>query len=89
VAAKQREVSAEAHPVYHRSEMAARRQPSGSGAGAPPPYSSPARRKSCALIATLTVLADMSTAPTAGERTNPHGARSRAASGIAITNLMG
>jgi len=42
-----------------------------------------ARRSSCALIATITVLADIKTAPTAGESTNPHGARRPAASGMA------
>ena len=41
------------------------------------------RRSSCALIATMIVLSDMSTAPTAGERTIPHGARTPAASGMA------
>ena len=41
------------------------------------------RRSSCALTATMIVLSDMSTAPTAGERTIPHGASTPAASGIA------
>jgi hypothetical protein len=41
------------------------------------------RRKSCALIATITVLADMSTEPIDGDRTNPYAARTPAASGIA------
>lgn len=41
------------------------------------------RFKSCALIATTTVLADMSTAPTAGVSRMPHGASTPAASGIA------
>ena len=65
------------------------------GAGAPvlaifvsaapsvPASHSLARRSSCALIATMIVLSDMSTAPTAGERTIPHGARTPAASGMA------
>lgn len=38
------------------------------------PDHSRARRNSCALMATITVLADMSTAPIAGESTNPLGA---------------
>jgi len=42
-----------------------------------------ARRSSCALIATTTVLPDMRTAPIAGDRTTPHGARTPAASGMA------
>ena len=42
-----------------------------------------ALRRSCALIATITVLADINTAPTAGESTKPSGARTPAASGMA------
>ena len=42
-----------------------------------------ARRSSCALAATMIVLADMRTAPTAGDRRMPHGASTPAASGIA------
>ena len=42
-----------------------------------------ARRRSCALIATITVLSDMSTAPTAGDSTMPREASMPAASGIA------
>ncbi len=42
-----------------------------------------ARRSSCALIATTTVLADMSTAPSAGDRTIPYAASNPAASGMA------
>jgi hypothetical protein len=42
-----------------------------------------ARRKSCALIATMMVLSDMSTAPSAGFSRTPHLARTPAASGIA------
>ena len=41
------------------------------------------RRSNCAFTATMTVLSDMSTAPTAGESTIPHGARTPAASGMA------
>ncbi len=44
-----------------------------------------ARRSSCALSATMTVLADMSTAPSAGPSSTPHEARTPAARGIAIT----
>lgn len=44
-----------------------------------------ARRSSWALSATITVLADMSTAPTAGCRTIPHVDSTPAASGIAAT----
>src|SRR5207249_9392295 len=44
-----------------------------------------ARRRSCALIATMTVLSDMSTAPIAAGSTMPHGANTPAASGIAKT----
>jgi hypothetical protein len=43
------------------------------------------RLSSCAFSATMTVLADMSTAPIAGCSTNPHGARTPAASGRATT----
>lgn len=43
------------------------------------------RRNSCALTATITVLNDMSTAPTAGESRMPCRAITPAASGIAIT----
>ena len=42
-----------------------------------------ARRSSCALIATMIVLADISTAPSAGGGTMPQGASTPAASGIA------
>ena len=49
-----------------------------------PPHNR-ARRRSCALIATMIVLSDMSTAPTAGDNTIPHGASTPAASGIATT----
>jgi hypothetical protein len=52
----------------------------------PPPASrsqSSVRRSSCALMATMIVLSDISTAPTAGVRTRPHGASTPAASGIA------
>ena len=42
-----------------------------------------ARRSSCALTATMMVLSDISTAPTAGDSTTPHGASTPAASGIA------
>ena len=41
------------------------------------------RRRSCALIATTIVLSDISTAPTAGVSTMPHGASTPAARGIA------
>ena len=41
------------------------------------------RRKSCALIATMTVLADIRIAPTAGESTMPRLASNPAASGMA------
>jgi hypothetical protein len=41
------------------------------------------RRSSCALIATMTVLADISTAPIAGDNTKPLDANTPAASGIA------
>jgi len=46
---------------------------------------SSALRSSCALMATMTVLADISTAPTAGDSTNPQRASSPAASGMAMT----
>jgi hypothetical protein len=46
-------------------------------------HSSFARRRSCALMATMTVLSDMSAAPAAGERMMPFPARTPAASGIA------
>src|SRR6267378_4262502 len=42
-----------------------------------------ARRSSWALMATTTVLADISTAPIAGDKTNPYPASKPAASGIA------
>jgi len=42
-----------------------------------------ARRKSCALMATMTVLADIRTAATAGGRRMPREARTPAANGIA------
>ena len=41
-------------------------------------------RRSWALIATMIVLSDISTAPTAGERTTPHGASTPAARGMAM-----
>src|SRR6267143_898237 len=41
------------------------------------------RRSSCALMATTRVLANISTAPIAGDRTNPYRASTPAASGIA------
>ena len=41
------------------------------------------RRSSCAFSATMIVLRDMNTAPTAGVSTMPHGASTPAASGIA------
>lgn len=41
------------------------------------------RRSSCALIATMMVLTDISTAPTAGASTSPKGANTPAASGMA------
>ncbi len=41
------------------------------------------RRSSCALMATITVLSDISAAPTAGDSTKPQRARSPAASGMA------
>ncbi len=41
------------------------------------------RRSNCAFNATIIVLADISTAPTAGVNTTPHGASTPAASGIA------
>ncbi len=44
-----------------------------------------ARLRSCALIDTITVLADISTAPTAGASKIPNPARRPAASGIATT----
>ncbi len=47
------------------------------------PSYSLARRSSCALIATMTVLADIRTAAKAGGRRMPCGARTPAASGIA------
>jgi hypothetical protein len=42
-----------------------------------------ARLSSCALMATITVLADMKTAPRAGVRRTPHAASTPAANGIA------
>lgn len=42
------------------------------------------RLESWALIATITVLSDMSTAPTAGESTKPHGSSTPAARGMAM-----
>lgn len=36
------------------------------------------------MIATITVLSDMSTAPTAGESTKPHGSSTPAARGMAM-----
>ncbi len=42
-----------------------------------------ARRRSCALTATTTVLSDISTAPTAGDSTIPFDASTPAASGMA------
>lgn len=44
---------------------------------------SPVRRRSWALMATMTVLADISTAPMAGFSTTPQGCSTPAASGIA------
>lgn len=41
------------------------------------------RRRSCAFTATMTVLSDISTAPTAGWSTMPYGASTPAASGMA------
>lgn len=46
------------------------------------PYSL-VRRSSWALMATITVLADISTAPSAGDSTTPREAKTPAASGIA------
>ena len=43
-----------------------------------------ARRSSCALIATITVLSDISTAPTAGESRMPARANTPAARGMAM-----
>ncbi len=48
----------------------------------PRPYSS-TRRNNCAFTATTIVLSDISTAPTAGCSTTPHGASAPAASGMA------
>jgi len=48
-----------------------------------PPYAP--RRRSWAFSATITVEADIRSAPTAGESRIPHGARMPAASGIAKT----
>jgi hypothetical protein len=60
----------------------------GARPGAPPPprcYGAAMlwRRKSCAFSAAMTVLSDMSSAPTAGERTIPNGASTPAATGSA------
>ena len=54
-------------------------------ASTPPPVYNFARRSSCALIATITVLRDISTAPIAGDSTIPRPARTPAASGMATT----
>ena len=89
---REREVETESMESGHASSV----DPAGFRETAVPPsrsrtitrpgaLQSGARRRSWALMATITVLSDISTAPTAGERTTPQRYATPAASGIAAT----